>query len=50
MSDNRDLTETFHQKVSSLPVSIFLDISNPHEYVLVLLSIVAYNFLLKVYI
>ena len=25
MSDNRDLTETFHQKVSSLPVSIASD-------------------------
>ena len=25
MSDNRDLTETFHQKVSSLPVSIVSD-------------------------
>ena len=25
MSDNRDLTETFHQKISSLPVSIASD-------------------------
>ena len=38
MSDNRDLTGTFHQKISSLPVSIASDytyISNPHEYALV---------------
>ena len=34
-SDSRDLTETFHQKISSLPkvIASVLDISNPHEYV-----------------
>ena len=29
---------------------MLLDISNPHEYALVLLNIVTYNFLLKLYI
>ena len=34
MSDNRDLTGVFHQKVSLLLRSLhqILDISNPHEY------------------
>ena len=31
MSDNRDLTETLHQKISSLP-KIITSVSNPHEY------------------
>ena len=34
MSDNRDFTGVFHQKISSLPkvIASDLDISNPHEY------------------
>ena len=35
ISDNRDLTGVFHQKISSLPKVIASDsrnISNPHEY------------------
>ena len=35
MSDNRELTETFHQNISSfykVIASSFLDISTPHEY------------------
>ena len=34
MSDNRDLTETFHQKILHIIRLLhqLLDISNPHEY------------------
>ena len=51
MSDNRDLTEVFHQKVSSLPMIIASDSRyfNPHEFALSVLNIVYYNFLLKLY-
>ena len=55
MGDNRDPTGVLHQEISSLPVSIasdtrcFSDISNSHEYARVLLNIVTYNFLLKLY-
>ena len=55
MGDNRDPTVVLHQEISTLHVSIapdtrmLLDISNSREYARVLLNIVAYNFLLKLY-
>ena len=53
MSDNRDpyrdiSSENFF--TSCKPLHQILDISNPHEYARVLLNLVTYNFLLKLYI